>query len=89
MAKRFGRPAPTFDDDQSSSHVVREIRLTREGSGVEGVYDSISAIDAMHSASEESARKRAIYDGVLHWLLMIVFWGAVIFMAGQFLRNLH
>jgi hypothetical protein len=89
MAKRFGRPAPSFDDDRSSSSVVREIRLTREGSGIEGVYDSISAIDAMHSAEAETSRKRAIYDGVLHWVLMIIFWCCVAYFVAQFLRGLH
>jgi hypothetical protein len=90
MAKRFGRPAPSFEDERSgSSQVVREIRLLREGSGIEGVYDSISAIDAMHTASAETSRKRAVYDGVLHWTLMIAFWSFVVYLAIQFLRNLH
>jgi hypothetical protein len=89
MAKRFGRPAPTFDEDKRGSHVVREIRLVREGSGIEGVYDSISAIDAMHTAADQNARKRAIYDGVLHWLLMVIFWSFAVYMAALFLRNLH
>ncbi len=89
MAKRFGRPAPRFDEERSGSHVVREIRLVREGSGIEGVYDSVSAIDAMHTAAAETSRKRAIYDSVLHWLLMIIFWSFVVFMAARFLGNLH
>jgi hypothetical protein len=89
MAKRFGRPAPTFEDEDGHSHVVRQIRLTREGNGLEGVYDSVASIDAMHTASAETSRKKAIYDGVMHWLLMIAFWSAVIFFTAQFLRNLH
>ncbi len=90
MAKRFGRPAPSFEDQHSGSSagVVREIRLMREGSGIEGVYDSISAIDAMHAASAEAARKRAVYDGVVHWMLMVAFWGFVVMMSVYFLRNL-
>jgi hypothetical protein len=89
MAKRFGRPAPNFDDEDGSGHVVRQIRLTREGDGLEGVYDSVASIDAMHMEAAEASRKKAIYDGVLHWLLMIGFWAAVVFLAAQFLRNLH
>ncbi len=89
MAKRFGRPAPNFDDDRRSSGLVRQIRLTREGSDMEGVYDSIAAIDAMQMASTDAARKRAVYDGLLNWVLIVAFWGGMILLAAHFVRNLH
>ena len=89
MAKRFGRPAPSFDDENADSHIVREIRMVREGSGMEGVYDSIASIDEMHASVAEGARKRALYDGILYWLLMILFWCGVISLGAHILRNLH
>lgn len=77
MAKRFGRPAPAIPSEEGS-HIVRQIQLPRETSGMEGVYDTVAVIDQLHMSSDEMARRRAFADGIIHWLLMIGFWASVV-----------
>lgn len=77
MAKRFGRPAPAIPAEEGGG-IVRQIRLPRETNGIEGVYDSVAAIDALHMSSDEMIRRRAFADGVIHWLMMIGFWASVV-----------
>lgn len=85
MAKRFGRPAPAIPAEEAG-HIVRQIRLPRETNCIEGVYDSVAAIDALHISSDEMTRRRAFADGIIHWLLMIGFWASVVVIAVYVLR---
>ena len=85
MAKRFGRPAPAIPAEETG-HIVRQIQLPRETNGLEGVYDSVAAIDQLHASSNEVARQRAFADGVIHWLLMIGFWASVVVIVVHLFR---
>ena len=85
MAKRFGRPAPAFSTEEDGS-IVRQIQIPRETNGIEGVYDSVAAIDALHMSSDEMMRRRAFADGVFNWLLMIGFWVSVVVIAVYMVR---
>ena len=72
MTKRFGRPAPSFDE-KAKSGPIRQINLPREGNSLEGLYALASARSDMRDAPYEVMRKENFNRGLAMWLIFALF----------------
>ena len=78
MTKRFGRPAPNFEEKQKNGP-IRPINLPREGHNLEGLYAAASARSDMMTAPYEILGKENFNRGLLFWMVFALFWIAVAF----------
>lgn len=68
MAKRFGRPAPSFDEKPKTGP-IRPINLPREGHALEGLYAAASAKSDMLTAPYEVLGRENFNRGLVFWLV--------------------
>lgn len=82
MTKRFGRPAPSFDE-KAKSGPIRQINLPREGNSLEGLYALASARSDMRDAPYEVMRKENFNRGLAMWLIFALFVLAAVYSQSE------
>ena len=87
MAKRLARPATIELRARLAPEPVlltRKLAVPREGSGIEGLYSSLASHEELQLEGLSRQRDRAWQDGIRTWILMILFWGVVIWLVTAF-----
>jgi hypothetical protein len=78
MARGFNRPSTIDVKAQRSSKTATElqrgIRMPREDSGIEGLYDRHIIRDPVFRDAAELKAADALYRGMRGWMLLILFW---------------